>query len=374
MSKKILVVSRAFYPQNSPRSFRTTELVKEFCKQGHAVTLLTVLENDFDYSDFLAQYPISLESMGDLKWKHFRKNRSFFGDLPRKLDRLLHLFLEYPNIEILFRLKKILPKYKDFDLLISVAVPHSIHWGVAAVRNPKNPIAKIWVADCGDPFMGNTLESIRPPFYFSYFEKKFCRAADFISIPTTTALNGYYPEFHSKIVVIPQGFNFEDTPVVQTEAPNEILNFAYAGGVSLSGIRSPKKLIEFLLESGVPFQFHIYSNTYAVLTELAAAAPTSIFLHPPLPRTELLNELAKMDFLLNLDNGSTNQTPSKLIDYALVGKPILNVTAAHFDPALVTSFLNREYSQQLIIENIERFNITNVAHQFLSLNNESHPK
>jgi len=33
--KKILIVSASFYPENSPHSFRTTELTKEFARQQH---------------------------------------------------------------------------------------------------------------------------------------------------------------------------------------------------------------------------------------------------------------------------------------------------------------------------------------------------
>ena len=33
--KRILIVSRSFYPDNSPRAFRTAELSKEFARQGH---------------------------------------------------------------------------------------------------------------------------------------------------------------------------------------------------------------------------------------------------------------------------------------------------------------------------------------------------
>ena len=32
-----LLVSVSFYPENSPRSFRATELAKELCRQGHKV-------------------------------------------------------------------------------------------------------------------------------------------------------------------------------------------------------------------------------------------------------------------------------------------------------------------------------------------------
>ncbi|MBK8622146.1 MAG: hypothetical protein IPN79_10350 [Saprospiraceae bacterium] len=38
---RILIVSAAFYPANSPRSFRTTELSKELASQGHEVVVVT---------------------------------------------------------------------------------------------------------------------------------------------------------------------------------------------------------------------------------------------------------------------------------------------------------------------------------------------
>jgi len=368
--KKILVISNSFYPENSPRSFRTTELVKAFAKQGHQVTLLTRDQSDFDYTDFLKQYPIKLETYGRLTWKVFERTK-LFGDWSRKFGRLLYLFLEYPNIEIMWRLKKVLPRYKDFDLMISVAVPHPVHWAVASVRSKKNPIATKWVADCGDPFMGNRLESIRPPFYFSYFEKKFCRKADYISIPTKGAINGYYPEFHSKFVVIPQGFDFEAITIDKTLVHNEVVSFAYAGGVGNTGIRSPHKIIEFLVSQQLPFHFHVYSSNSAALQDLALQAPESIFLHPSLPREELLPELAKMDFLLNLDNGTSNQTPSKLIDYALVGRPILNVTAENFDANLVLAFLKKDFSNSFQLDEIQNYNINTIVNQFLSLHDVS---
>ena len=39
--KRILIISSAFYPFNSPRSFRTTELAKEFARRGHQVKVIT---------------------------------------------------------------------------------------------------------------------------------------------------------------------------------------------------------------------------------------------------------------------------------------------------------------------------------------------
>ena len=56
----ILIVSGDFFPNNSPRSFRTTELVKELANRGNEVTLY-IPKVDFDYSEFIKKYPISIK-------------------------------------------------------------------------------------------------------------------------------------------------------------------------------------------------------------------------------------------------------------------------------------------------------------------------
>ena len=53
---KIILVSNYFYPQNSPRAFRTTELAKAFSRQGHKVNVI-VPSHGYDYTEFLNDYP-----------------------------------------------------------------------------------------------------------------------------------------------------------------------------------------------------------------------------------------------------------------------------------------------------------------------------
>ena len=142
----------------------------------------------------------------------------------------------------------------DYDLMISFAVPYPIHWGVAWSVTKKHRISEVWVADCGDPYMGDVLDSFRHPFYFKYLEKWFCRKADFIAIPVKSAITGYYPEFHHKIRIIPQGFDFDLKPVKSEEVQNDIPTFAYAGGF-LKGIRDPEPLMKYLSGLDFPFRF-----------------------------------------------------------------------------------------------------------------------
>ena len=61
--KKILLVSNGFYPEISPRSFRATELAKEFSRQGHDVTVISKYR-DFNYDDFLKKHSITFNMLG----------------------------------------------------------------------------------------------------------------------------------------------------------------------------------------------------------------------------------------------------------------------------------------------------------------------
>lgn len=368
--KKILIVCKAFYPENSPRSFRATELAKEFSRQGHEVTVLTQ-ERDFDYSEFLKEYKINLKSYGKLTFKHLtRSDWKLVGDWKRKFGRLLYMLANYPEIEIMGKLKKALKSEGGYDLMVSVATPHPVHWGVAWARTENHPIARTWVADCGDPFMGLTLESFRFPLYFGYLEKWFCRKANYLTVPTEGAISAYYPEFHHKIKVIPQGFNFEEVELANSEIIHQVPTFAYAGGISSQGVRNPHKIIQYLLDKELDFQFHIYAtNGHEFLKPYLERAPDQIILHEAKPRKSLLYELSKMDFLLNLDNGVSQQKPSKLIDYALTNRPILNVRGEAPDFELIDNFLKKDYTGRLEIPNINDFHIKKVTSGFLALLN-----
>lgn len=370
--KKILIVGRTFFPEQSPRSFRTTELAIELARLGHHVTVIlpqnlkTAIESKFQNS-----HGIVFIYYGPLEWKVLEKSKNkWIGDWKRKFGRLLFLLFEYPNIEIYFKLPSTLKKMKGYDLMISIAVPHENHWAIAKVRTKSNPIAKVWVADCGDPFMTNVLETIAPPFYFGFLERNFLKKCDFVSVPTEGSIDAYDVKFKDKFKVIPQGFNLDAIKIVENKPQNEIPTFAYAGGVSNGGIRSLNLFIDLLIRQEKKFKFHIFSNNAeTVLKEKIKGCENSIVIHKPLDRVELIYELSKMDFLVNLDNGTHLNTPSKLIDYGLADRPILNINPLDPEKKIIMQFLAGDYSNQKRIENLERYNIKQVAIQFLYIDN-----
>ncbi len=366
-SKKILIVTNAFYPDISPRSFRATELAKEFGRQGHTVKVLTHPRIGTDV--FCKENGIEFKNLGHLTWPvPTVKGKGIVRMFWRITTRFSTLLFEYPLIQIMPLLKKGLKGEKDHDILISVAVPYPIHWGVAAVRSKKNPIAKVWIADCGDPYMGQENDTFKPPFYFGWLEKKFCRKAEFLTVPTPSSIQGYYKEFHYKINVIPQGFRFEDVKKFEGKKPTNKVIFGY-GGMFIPGRRDPSELFSFLntLDESFDFEFHIYTITPSLVTPYIDASKGRIQLKPIVHRDELLFEMSKMDFVVNFENVGSKQTPSKLIDFAIIQKPILSIKTGHFDQEIIIEFLQGNYKNAIQIENPNQYRIENVAQKFLTL-------
>lgn len=364
--KKILVVSATFFPLNTPRANRTTELVKELAKQGHDVTVITPKDEEY-HPAFAAKYQATIKHLGTRKWKSFStKGKGLLKVFERAVVRISMLLFEFPDIELMWMVKQALKKEQGYDLLVSIAVPYPVHWGVAAARSKKHPIANVWIADCGDPFMGDRTDSFRKLFYFMYVEKWFCRKADYITVPTAGSLQAYYPEFHSKIKLIPQGFNFEETPVYKGVIKNEVPTFAYAGGF-IPGVRDPRELLSFLSDYTGSYKFIIYTNQADLVLPYVTASGNRIEQRPYIPRNQLLYELSTMDFLVNFTNGTSVQTPSKLIDYAIAKRPVISVDTGKHDHSLLKEFLQGDYTNQFQIGNIEVYNIVNVSKQFLLL-------
>lgn len=364
--KKILIVSSTFYPQNSPRSFRTTELVKEFARQGHEVTLLT-LKNDEYHIPFEEEQGVTIRDFGPLYFPEIEFNgESGLSALVKKVIRRgLLLLFEYPEIELMPRVKKALKKESGYDLLISIAVPHPIHWGVA--RAWDRTIADTWVADCGDPYMGATMDSFDKLFYFKYFEKDFCRKTDFITVPVEEAKEGYYPEFRGKIEVVPQGFKFDEVEIDHASyIPNSVPTFAYAGGL-IPQNRDPRPFLDYLITLDQDYRFIVFTKTKFLIEPYVESANGKIEIRDYIPRKKLLKVLSGMDFLINFENKSPLQSPSKLIDYYLAGRPVLSIPNTNLNKKAINEFLRGNYRNQYNFRDIDQYRIENVCNRFLDL-------
>lgn len=367
---KILLVSSAFYPEISPRSFRATELAKEYVRQGNQVVVISKFR-DHDYTEFLGKYPLTLNMWNRPRFPKVPRLKTYpFSLFFKAIERLLALLFEYPAMEEMFQVKRMLRTEEGYDLMISFAVPFPVHWGVAKARSAKHPIARKWVADCGDAYMFARLDAYRKPFYFKYLEKGFSRKCDYITIPFKDLEVQFYPQFLSKIKVIPQGFNFEEIKLYEGERESAKPVFTFAGSV-IPGKRDLSLFLEFLTSLDKDFEFHVYTNQAGWYQPYKEALGEKLQLHDYIDRLTLIYEMSKADFLINVDTIYDSQekieaVPSKLIDYALSGRPILNLNSAHLDRDLVREFLNGNFKGQRVIKKSD-YDIKRVSEKFLKL-------
>jgi hypothetical protein len=196
--------------------------------------------------------------------------------------------------------------------------------------------------------------------FLEQFERLFCQYANFITVPIKEAIDSYYPEYRHKIRVIPQGFDFDKDRADQpTYAKNKIPTFAYAGAF-YKDKRDPRKLDR-------PFNFIIYSSNFDLVTPYLKKAEGRFIMKKYIPREDLLIELRKMDFLININNISAVQSPSKLIDYYLTDRPVLSLSNNSVDETVLNEFLNGDYSKKYGFKDMEDYNIKNVVANFLAL-------
>ena len=360
---KIVIISRNTWPYQGPRAFRTAELSEELAKNGHDVTVY-VVASDSDYSSYtentgIKVFPIHMKVPMNREGKERRYNH---------WDRIVYHFLkkiaDYPLYEFKHRIRDVLLKESGIDLLITIAAPHEIHFGAAAAKKlaPKK-FARCWIADCGDPFMFNPYQ--KPMFYFAHEEKKWCKLVDFITIPVDEGINGYYPEFHNKIHTIPQGFNFGKTPI-DTYYPNPIPTFAYAGQF-YPGLRDPSLFLDYLSTLKDDFRciFFIRGDVPQIYHERLGER---LVVHSNWSRRDIIFALSKMDFLINIPNqGSTVQVPSKLIDYAISKRPVLNIETKFCQQQVFLQFMRGDYTNKVILPRLENYDIKRVTNQFLDL-------
>ena len=364
--KKILMISRSFYPLISPRSFRATDLAKEFVRQGNRVKVLTVFIEGFDYNELGKALGIQFANLGKAKFRGFiLKGKGISLLFKRFANRVFRMVIEYPDIQLMPLVVKALRQESDYNLMISFSVPYPIHWGVAWARTKNHRIADKWIADCGDPYMGDQMDTIRKLFYFKYVEKWFCRKADYITINVSDGHKSYYPEFHEKIKYIPRGINFDEVKISDNYVLNTPIRFAYAGGF-IPYKRDPRPFIEYLLSLEIDFEFVIFTQRVALVNSYAEKFPGKIIIKDYIPRLELIKYLSTVDFLVNFDNNRDATFPSKLVDYAITKRPILNIKST-LDKVAISAFLARDYSKSYCIENLEQYNISTVAKQFLDL-------
>ena len=168
--------------------------------------------------------------------------------------------------------------------------------------------------------------------------------------------------------MIPQGFRFEDINLYKGPLNKEKVIFGYAG-MFIPGRRDPSEFLTYLnsLHENHPFEFHIYTNTPHMVMPFVTSSKGRIILKDFIPRGQLLYELSKMNFVVNFENVGKRQTPSKLIDYLIIDKPVLSIRYGDLNKKSVDNFLKGIYKERMNLPQKDHYRIDKICQQFLSL-------
>jgi glycosyltransferase involved in cell wall biosynthesis len=370
---RILITSFYYHPEINPRAFRTYELVKGFLKMGHSVDLL-IPHYDYCYENNENLRIIHVGSKHikekDNKVKHI-KGRLFdffmyhiYCKMKRDYDCFYFCYGTYIHV-----LERALKQIRDekYDILISIALPFSIHYGTAQFLKKCNPNIRTKIADYGDPFSSN------PTFQVSSkcqrIEKKVLDYFDHIAVPLEH-LTHEFKKFKEadKIHVIPQGIDIQTIKIAPYHK-NDVVTFGYAG-TFYDEIRNPKLLFDFLTQASFDFRFIIYTNVQGMrlISHYIEKLGEKLIVHDYIPRNEVIYNMSQMDFLINIPAVVSMKAcgGSKIMDYALTGRPIFNMTQDNLDREKFLRFISGDYTGKLEID-VNQFDTTVVCQKFLDL-------
>lgn len=366
---KIHIITGHFHPQLHPRAFRSNELAVEFARRGHQVyvTNCTTVAG-FDYASYAAACGIKKISNLDFfvtplnPSEESPSNEGIVKNKIHKIAQYLVFGVLFPNAR---KLSKNLHIDEDTDLVISLSTPFTSLLGTALYLS-KHHLNSIKIADSGDPFYYSRQYHLAP--WFKPIEKWVYKHFDFLTIPTENAKPLYAPIIESeKIRIIPQGFRMDNLKLYQGDFNGEV-RIAYAG-VFYKDIRNPEFLFRHLSTEKKPFKLYLFMrNKDPMIDEYVRKYPSleGKIIVNTLPHDELIYELSRMNFLINIENESNTQIPSKLIDYGITGRPILSCSKHNFSPEKFERFMDGDYSGQYEIDT-QRYNIRHIADEMLEL-------
>ncbi len=361
--KKILIVTHWFYPRNVPRAFRAWELVRELRRKNVKVDIVIG-----DYKIFVKD-----EDFNEDQFKNIEVNTSKYKNISnnRIFSAFKNMLMYFIGDRYFFKSGVFLFKNIDmikYDSIISIGLPFYVNFVSALKISKSKSINCVTIGEWSDPFYG--IEDNRVAVYFKSIQKMICNRFDYTIVPTVKAVD-YFKEYVDigKIKVIPQGFNFSNIGLAKYKE-NDVIKFAYAGIFYLD-IRNPEKFLQFLSTLEFDFVFVIYTITHGpvyteVLEKYKKVLKNKLEIHDLIPREKVIKELSKMDFLINIENNSQNQIPSKLIDYAITKRPIFSFTPNNVPEKEFLKFMERDYSNSLSI-NLDDYNIDKVSEQFMEL-------
>ncbi len=240
---------------------------------------------------------------------------------------------------------------KKIDLIISVSMPFDSHCAVLRAMRTIGEIRPKWLAYCIDAYWSKAGINPREVPAMKTEEREIFTCCDQILLLDTIEKDyagNEFDKFRTKITSLPLPLfdlqsPVEDFPAEGIETHDDVSEIVFTGTVydDFRNIDAFIDVAEALSVERVRFHFlgKIYPRSLAQLKALQAKMPDQVIIYGRMPYSFALSSMQKADILLNLANDNANQIPSKIFQYMMCQKPILNIY--RMDGDVGTEYLKR---------------------------------
>lgn len=367
MENKILIICYDYLPLETPNSFRWSSIAEYWVQQGYDVYMVCAWKPGSQRKEILNG--VYVYRVGGIFEETIRRwiMKKHQSIVLNQTQESSHLTVKQRLILLIKRIhditwKKIywpdyaclwfLPAYKKADILvkrynikklISVSLPFTGHM-VGYFVKKKHPKTN-WVVDIIDPSFFPDFSPTNNYLLYSKLnktaERKIFQKAQAVSVLTKSIQERYsklYPESGHKIGVNPNLLHYESDTKDSLFSENKKIRLVFVGTLNRT-TRSSKHLLqifEMLLQTEIAerLELHFFGGIdyceeqFMPYQELMSKR---IFLHGHVSRKDAIHAIYSADILVNIGNSNPYQEPSKVIEYASIGKPIINIMTIHND-------------------------------------------
>ncbi len=260
---------------------------------------------------------------------------------------------------------KDLMAHSTYDAIITVAPPFTGHLVGLALKRQFPSVR--WIVDSGDPFCFAELSTMNNQRLYRALnrraEGRVFRYADGLSVTTAETSRIYgeiFPFSENKLRIIPPLLNPGFVRLMdesRSRPADGKIRLLYVGNFH-KHLREPETYMK-AMERVVSFdpdlldrlELHFFGSTNLVLECLDRHPLLRPLceIHGRSGQPEVVRAMSEADVLVNIGNATSYQLPSKVIEYAYTGKPILNFSVLAEDSS--AAFLNKYPLMLNICEN-----------------------
>jgi glycosyltransferase involved in cell wall biosynthesis len=368
--RRVLIVSHFYKPATNPRVFRWSAIAEHWAKQGHQIDIISNWMPGLPHNEVVNK--VQVYRAGDAITEVLRSrlqksvmppksenNASNSANTNiRTLAKWIHDYtwkkLYWPDCACLWffpALKKAkqLLKNNHYHNLITVSDPFTSHLVGLGIKKviPQVP----WLVDIGDPFC---FQDYKPTNNHGLYknlnyatEREIFRKATSISVTTKPTLEKYtelFSESAAKIRVIPPLLSLDTSSTCKClffPSTDNKFRFVYIGTLHKQ-LREPDFLLELfqkLLHTALAEKIELHfigniNNCQEYFQPYQSLLNQKIFCHGKLSRDRTFQAMKEADILVNIGNDAPYQLPSKVVEYASMGKPILNLAKIEEDSSM----------------------------------------